>query len=184
MTIPTRLGNLLSLIPLLIVVIFALVDNWLWQKDPFLRLARQPLLDGTWTGTLTSIRRGDKDEKIMSEHAIAMIFRQTLTSVSITLITETSKSRSSTAQFRSPQKEDYLLEYQYANAPKLQFRDNLTAHVGGSVIEATGSKPKVVVGEYWTARDTKGTYEIRWVSNKKAGSLQQAQEMAADGGVV
>ena len=181
-TIPAQLGKMLSFIPLLVVAIFAVLDNWLWRKGPILRLVKLPLLDGTWVGILTSIRRDENDKRITSEQEITMVFRQALTSTSVTLMTATSKSRSSTAQFRTPQKDDYLLEYQYSNTPKLEFRDSLTAHVGGSVIEVAGSRPDEIVGEYWTARDTKGTYELHRISNKKASSLKQAREMSREAG--
>jgi len=178
--LPNDLTRILGAIPLLIVFGFALFDNYLWRTKLLLPLVRQPLLAGTWHGTLTSYRRDKNDKKIQTEHEVILVIRQTYTNISLTQITEESLSRSSAAQVIMRQKDDYQVQYQYLNEPTMEYRDHSPIHTGGSTIQVGGSRPTRVTGEYWTARDTRGTYTVERVSDSHATSLAEGLQMAAE----
>jgi len=94
-----------------------------------------------------------------------LVIRQSLTSVSITMLSAESRSRSAAAQIVRMQAGDYELQYQYRNEPRLEFRQRGSeTHIGGSTIQVSGARPRTVDGEYWTARETRGTYHVRRVS--------------------
>lgn len=170
----TRIG---SALPLAIVVGFAAYDKLLWRVWPFLRFARRPYIAGTWVGKLKSYRRDDQDKPIQSDHAIALVIRQDFTTVSITLLSAESKSTSSAAHIFEVQSNDFMLQYQYQNNPKLSVRERSPVHSGGSSIEIPGRKPSELEGEYWTARATRGTFSVRRVSGKHAGTFDEATKI-------
>lgn len=109
-----------------------------------------------------------------------MVIRQSFTDLTLTLLTEQSKSRSGAAQIIAKQRDDYVVQYQYQNEPKMEFRDHSPIHSGGSTIEVGGSRPMQIEGEYWTARDTRGTYSLMRVSAKKATTLQEGRGMEGE----
>lgn len=175
--VPSLLGKLASLIPLAVVLLFALYDNVLWYRAVFLRFARRPHVSGTWLGTLTSYRRDADDKPIETEHEIALVIRETFTTASVTLLSEESKSMSSAAHFVSLQKDDYALQYQYRNDPKMGVRHRSPIHSGGCTISVSGKAPTAIEGEYWTARDSRGTFRVDLTSRQHAPSFDEAQEM-------
>jgi hypothetical protein len=174
----TRVG---SMLPIVVASIFWVYDNFLWYRKWLLRFAHKPYVAGTWRGQLTSFRRDEQDKQISSVHDIVLVVRQTFLTVTITLLSEQSRSRSSAATIVQKQSGDYQLYYQYQNEPSMQYRDQGSQiHIGGSVIQVGGDKPNRLTGEYWTSRDTKGTYEVTLLGREVMNSFEEsaAKEIA------
>ncbi len=181
-TLPDAATRTLGLIPTGVVALFALVDNWLWAKRPFLFLMGQPLLKGTWYGELTSYRRDDAAPSDPVTKPVVLVIGQTLTTLHLTLMTGESKSRSGAAHILKKHTNDYVVQYQYQNEPRMEFRDRgSTIHSGGSTIEVSGLRPTCMEGEYWTARDTRGTYTLRKISAKQVDSFDKGRELEGGG---
>jgi branched-subunit amino acid transport protein len=175
--LPSTAQRLLGLLPAAILIAFAIFDNWLWRQGPILKLVKQPLLNGTWSGTLVSLRRNEQGESIRTEHPVVVVIRQTLTSVSVTFMTEESRSKSSAAQITAEDRDDYVLQYQYRNEPSLEFRSRSPIHPGGAQIRIGGSRPYEVDGEYWTGRESRGTFHLERLSKKHVTSFKDGQIM-------
>lgn len=168
--------------PLVVTVLFAAYDRWIWRWPGIVRLAGRPSLVGTWYGTLTSYRPdADKKQPIITELDIALSIAQSFTSTSVTLLTSQSSSRSVTAEFikRASEPGSYTLYYTYENTPRLEHRDVLVVHRGTTAATICGSRPASFEAEYWTNRDTKGTFAVRRVSGTPAGTLAEAKQIAA-----
>ncbi len=178
-TLPSMLTKVLGFLPLVVVGGFAVFDNWIWKWGPFPRLIKQPVVDGTWHGTLTSYRRNGDGEKVSSEHKVVMVIRQTLTGLSVTLMSLESKSVSEVATVVMKQADDFALHYLYRNDPRMAFRAASPIHAGGSSIEIGGVRPTSLYGEYWTARDSRGSYTLTRVGGAKASTFDEGQQMAA-----
>jgi hypothetical protein len=176
--LPSVASRVLGLLPLVILGAFALYDTWLWKQGALLRIAKQPLLEGTWTGTLTSYRRDGHDKPITTQHRVVVVVRQTLTALSISMITEQSRSRSTIAQVTMPDRDDFVVQYQYRNDPGLAYRDASPIHPGGAEIRVSGSQPTEMDGEYWTARESRGTFHLKRVSPRHATSFNDGTAMA------
>ncbi|MEU9743440.1 hypothetical protein AB0E12_30085 [Micromonospora chersina] len=173
--LPGAWAKVLSFVPLLIVLLFAAFDNWLWRLGPVKGLVRRPYLTGTWKGTLTSFRAGpDGQEIAYPAIPIYVVVRQTYLDLSITLLTSESKSRSIIAFVQASHSDDYTIFYHYANLPGLPVRERSPEHSGGARIEAFGLVPLSLDGEYWTNRRSRGTFEVRRASDKVFGSYQEA----------
>jgi hypothetical protein len=183
--LPSLVMRVVTAGPLVVTMLFATYDRWIWRWPGIVRLAGRPSLVGTWYGTLTSYRGGvDPQQPIVTTLDIALSISQSLTTTSVTLLTEQSSSRSVTAEFVSRPSEPgaYTLYYTYENTPRLEHRDVLLVHRGTTAATVFGSRPADLEAEYWTNRETKGTFEARRVSGDRARTFQEAQQMAAKSG--
>ncbi|WP_244604951.1 hypothetical protein [Mycobacterium attenuatum] len=177
--LPSLVPRILSALPLVITLLFAAFDRWLWHLPGIIRLVRRPWIAGTWVGDLTSYRNDpDSGDPITTNHAVVLRVEQTFTTVSAVLMTAESKSRSLAAEFVSHGAADYTLLYTYDNTPKLEYRDQSKIHRGGTAVELHGPSPDQVEAEYWTNRDTKGTFSVRRVSRKLVGTFQEGNRLA------
>lgn len=65
-------SKILSCVPLLVVAGFAIFDNSLWHVGPIKRVVRRPQLNGTWKGSLISLRPDESGQEV--KHAPIPIF--------------------------------------------------------------------------------------------------------------
>ena len=174
-TLPNTLTRVFSFIPTAVALLFAAFDRLLWHVWLIPNLIKQPVLFGTWHGTLRSYRRNAAGEPIQSDHDIYIIIRQSYSAISLTMVSAESKSRSGAAQIIMKHSDEFVVQYQYQNEPRLEFRDRGSSiHTGGSSIEVGGMRPLELDGEYWTARETRGTYHLTKVSNKRVSTYAEA----------
>lgn len=178
-------AKLLGSMPLVILLLFAAFDHFVWKWRWVLPFVKRPYIEGTWKGQLTSYRRDpETDKKITSVHDVVVVIDQTFTDVRITLMTKESKSRSIVSELISQGENDWVLFYQYDNTPKLQYRDKSAIHRGGSSIDIPGRLPETLYNEYWTNRESKGTFDLTLVSRAKVStfeSLSSVEEGTSNG---
>lgn len=67
--------------------------------------------------------------------------------------------------------------YAYHNTPELPLREGSRPHSGGAVLTVLGEPPERINGEYWTDRDSKGTFAMDARSPVIAQSFAQAQAL-------
>lgn len=86
--------------PLVVAVLFAAYDRWMWRWPGLLRVAGRPSLVGTWFGTLTSYRYDAQQNRTLETNLdIALAIVQSFTTTSVVLMTSQSSSRSVTVEF-------------------------------------------------------------------------------------
>lgn len=181
-SLPSVISRVLASLPVILVGAFALWDKFLWHAGLFIKLSRRPYVSGTWQGDLTSYRRDSEDQPVTSKRKIVMVIRQDLTSISLTLISAESRSRSGAAQIVPISSDEFQVQYQYRNEPKLKFRrEGSTIHTGGCSIDIGGLRPALIEGEYWTARNTSGSFQIRKVSSDHVNSFEEGMCLANQG---
>lgn len=170
-------SRFLSFFPLVLVGLFALFDNWLWQIKPLRRLFNRPQLNGTWKGELTSIR-ADADGKEVNHDPIPVfiVIRQSFLGLSIMLLSEETTSRSIGALLQYTPPAGFCIYYHYDSKPHIRVRTKSPRHAGGSKIEVSGIEPKRLSGEYWTDRQTRGSFEVSKASSAKVGTWVEANE--------
>lgn len=168
-------AKVLSLLPSVIVVLFAVFDNWLWNQPGVRKFVGRPDLRGTWMGTLTSMRPDINGEEVKHKPIpIFFVVRQTYLDMSITLLSAESKSRSIGEVLRKNQYNDFSVYYHYDNIPDLENRDRSPKHAGGARIEIAGLRPESLSGEYWTDRRTRGLFAAKRASKTLYGSYADA----------
>jgi hypothetical protein len=171
--LPQTPARILSVLPAAIVVSFGFFDKTLWRIRPFKLVARKrPRLRGTWRGTLTRFQGPGGAPR--TPIPIDLVIRQTYSSLSIVLMSAESRSRSVVASIFFNGDADFTLYYQYQNVPRLDVRNRSAIHYGGAAVEVAGLDPVTLVGEYWTDRDSKGMFEVNFVSRKLAGHFRAA----------
>jgi SMODS-associating 2TM, beta-strand rich effector domain len=174
--------KVVSALPLVLVVAFAIFDNWLWQIEVVRRITGRPQLNGTWRGELTSLRNDEDGREVEHEPIpIYLVVHQTFLTISISLLSVESKSRSIGALLERHGAHDYTVYYHYTNLPRLEVRGHSPAHAGGARVEVGGINPSRLKGEYWTDRRTRGTFSVERESPKKHWTWREA-ETALTGG--
>lgn len=174
--LPNAYLKVLSCLPALIVLSFASYDNVLWRVQPIRFFVRnRPLLKGTWTGTLISYQINAAGEEVVTDPIrVGVVIRQTYSSVSVALMTAESRSRSLVSEIYTHGEGDFTLYYQYQNTPELGIRKRSPIHYGGVAINVPGLTPSHLTGEYWTDRNSKGTFEVTYRSPKYVGCFKDA----------
>jgi SMODS-associating 2TM, beta-strand rich effector domain len=173
--VPGTASKVLGILPIAIVLLFASFDNWLWRLGPVKRLIKQPDLNGTWKGTLTSYRAdGTGQEAAHAPIPIFLVIRQSYLSLSITLLSQESRSRSLTGLVQVNHPDDFTVYYHYTNVPGLAHRDRSPVHDGSARLDVAGVSPSSLDGEYWTDRRTRGTFTVYRAGKKRYGTYAEA----------
>lgn len=173
--LPGTASKVLGSVPIAVVLLFAAFDNWLWGLGPVKRLVKRPGLNGTWKGALTSFRAdGGGQEVAHPSIPIFLVVRQSYLDLSITLLSEESRSRSIAALLQANHPDDFTVYYHYINMPRLAVRDRSPVHNGGARLDVVGVSPLSLDGEYWTDRRTRGTFTVRRASKKHYGNYAEA----------
>jgi hypothetical protein len=181
--LPNTVDKVLGFLPVMIVLLFAAFDNWLWRLGPVKGFVKRPDLNGTWQGTLTSIRPDSTGQEITyAPIPIFLVIRETYLTLSITLISEQSKSRSIAGMVQVNDTDDFTVYYHYTNTPDLPHRPTSPIHSGGAKLEIAGVAPLSLDGEYWTDRRTRGIFKVSRASKKRYGTYADATAELAGGG--
>ncbi|MFI0406012.1 hypothetical protein [Actinomadura sp. 3N508] len=173
--LPGAGSKILGFLPLAIVALFAIYDHWLWKLKLIAPLVRRPNLNGTWRGTLTSMRPDASGSE--APHApidIFVVIKQTFLDITVTLLSAESRSRSISSLLQSNRSGDFTVYYHYSNVPGLAVRDRSSIHSGGAKLEVDDLFPHELAGEYWTDRRSRGTFQVAWASKKHYGSFDKA----------
>lgn len=170
----------LSVLPLVLVLLFGVFDQFLWHQNLVLKFVKMPDLRGTWVGTYDSEFIDDNGERQRTSGPIALVIKQTYSDVSIRLLAEKSRSVSTLARMQAQDSGEFYLDYIYANAPKLKHRQELDNHFGSSRLILPSVRPIKFTGEYWTDRLSRGSLELNWVSKRTVSELVDAQILAQE----
>ena len=177
-SVPSLMTRILSFVPMLLVICFAGFDRWAWRWPIVLKFVKRPYLAGTWWGELISYRLDEDNRKTSSTHDVVLVIQQTFTTISLTLMTAESKSRSVAPEIEKEANDDFVVHYQYENTPHLAVRETSPIHRGSAAIEVHGSSPVDLDAEYWTARKSQGTFALKKITNKRVGSFREGQTLA------
>lgn len=131
--------------------LFELFDRRLWRVPLFRTVvgAHIPDIHGRWTGTVQQAS-GDGNEK----RTATVDIKQRWSSISISLNTEESVSRSHLAGFETQQAGEAQLVYEYLNEPRADASHTMSTHRGFARLQLTASNGGVheLHGEYFTGR--------------------------------
>lgn len=148
---------------------------WPW---PFFKgwLVKRPDLRGTWKVMLHSDWTDPDTGQKISPIEAYMVVRQTLTTLSMRLFTEKSRSVLIAHEIESEPDGLFRLSAVYRNSPKIEYQGTKGAiHHGALLIEVHEVKPQRLEGHYWTDRGTRGTIELELKSRDHFPSFEDAQ---------
>ncbi|WP_157985329.1 Cap15 family cyclic dinucleotide receptor domain-containing protein [Lentzea terrae] len=150
-----------SIAVLTATAVLALWDIWLWRLDIIQLIPGVPRsVRGTWQGTLTSFWVDPETDKSPDPKTVYLVVRQSSSHVSVTLLTNESRSTSSLAAVSEVDGTSQLT-YLYLNRPDARFEHRSRIHHGSTALIASGNKKqRRLKGRYWTDRDTKGELDF------------------------
>lgn len=162
----------------LITFIVTIFNKYLWSWKIFKGwYVKRPDLRGTWKVELkSSWVNPETGQGIKPIYGYAVI-RQSLTALSLRLMTEESRSVL-IAHSIEPQEDDdlYKLVGVYRNEPKIELQGvRSEIHHGSFALEIHGSPVYELQGHYWTDRGTKGGIKLSDKVKKLYDTYDQAK---------
>ena len=172
--------DLADLIPVLLVGA-SLFERWGWRWQRLHpHLVGTPVARGTWRGELrSSFPDRTTGEPIVK--AVYLAIEQTLTTVSVRMLTNESASDQIVGSVCRAPNGVWVVGYTYFNMPEQPLRKDSPPHLGGAALKVFGEPPDRIDGEYWTDRDTKGTFNMTSRMPAVAQSFAQAEALPWDG---
>lgn len=153
------------------------LEKWAWKlrllhpwfvSTPNLIGTYKGCLDSAWINPATKERHGKVDAYL--------VVRQTLSTVTIRLITGDSESVTVLAGFREVDGINELL-LTYRNEPKLLLRERSQIHYGGARLSVVGKSSECLSGCYWTDRGSLGELEFKRISRETCKSFPECEEL-------
>jgi hypothetical protein len=167
---PLDLWAAAKLIPMAVAgyaFVALIFTKWLWRCKFFADwLVKVPDLQGTWRGELKSDWIDPKTNQGIPPVPITLVIRQTFSNISCILMTKESSSYSTTANINAESNnENLFLTYNYTNRPKATLRDRSAIHDGAAVLKIVRTPKRILEGEYWTSRKTRGEITLHFQSH-------------------
>ncbi|MBL0489664.1 hypothetical protein [Aeromonas sp. FDAARGOS 1418] len=167
-------GTVVGVITLLITLFNKYIWSWKIFKGWYVK---RPDLRGTWKVELkSSWVNPDTGEEIAPIYGYAVI-RQSLTFLSLRLMTKESRSVLVAHSIEQQEDEDlYKLVGVYRNEPKIELQGvRSEIHHGSFSLEIHGSPVEELEGHYWTDRATKGGMKMVGRVEKLYNTYEQAE---------
>jgi hypothetical protein len=143
----------------IVVIAIAAWEHWLWRWSIVQRLPGATRdIRGTWKGELETFWK-DETGTSSARKPVYLVVRQTASVVSVSLLTNESRSTSSLATVFSDGT-TVSLDYLYLNWPDLRVQDKSRMHHGSASLIVSGMPADRLRGQYWTNRDTKGELDF------------------------
>lgn len=156
----------------------ALFNKYLWSWKLFKGwYVKRPDLRGTWKVELKSNWiNPETGEELAPVYGYAVI-RQSLTCLSLRLMTKESKSVLVAHSIEQQEDEDlFKLVGVYRNEPKIELQGvRSEIHHGSFALEIHGSPVEELEGHYWTDRATKGGMKLVGRVDKLYSTYEQAE---------
>ncbi len=142
----------------IVVIAIAAWEHWLWRWSIVQRLPGVTRdIRGTWKGELETFWKDETPSP--ARKSVYLVVRQTASVVSVSLLTNESRSTSSLATVSSDGT-TVSLDYLYLNWPDLRVQDRSRIHHGSASLIVSGTPADRLRGQYWTNRDTKGELDF------------------------
>ena len=161
------------------IVIYAVIafDLWFW-KLPFLHgwFVKRPIIDGTWKVEIRSQWRSPGSGSGIPAVEGYMIVRQTLSTLSLRLLTQESSSELIGSEVVCSADGLYCVSGVYRNEPRLEVRSGSPIHYGAVWLKVIDDEAeKKVIGHYWTDRESAGEMELSNRQPKKFQTFKAAK---------
>jgi hypothetical protein len=146
----------------LYTILYLLFTTWAWRWRVFAGwLIPFPYLGGTWRGTIASTWKNPETGIQPAPIQAILVIRHKFDSISCTLFTAESESRSNAAALLLEDGSDRrVLSYNYTNDPRVSVRGRSERHTGAAILKLATQPEMRLTGEYWTSRKTTGEMEF------------------------
>jgi hypothetical protein len=164
----------------IITFVSVVFNKYLWSWKIFKGwYVKRPDLRGSWEVELKSSWINEETGEVVEPIMGYAVIRQTLTSLSLRLMTK--ESRSVLITYNIEQQEDdelFKLVGVYRNEPKIELQGvRSEIHHGSFLVEIHGNPVYEMQGHYWTDRGTKGSLKIFNKQSKLYDTFEQARKL-------
>lgn len=154
----------------------AAFDRFLWRWPPFKYFLSTPDLAGTWRVSLQSTYTDPETGKQAAPVDGFASIRQTHSSISIRLMTEQAESFLVSQNLDRHTDGTTFVYGLYQSDPIIHLRGQVSEiHYGSFKYKVIGSPADCLVGHYWTDRNTRGSIELKKVSNDNFDNYESAK---------
>lgn len=159
------------------VGVLALWNRFLWRSPTAQRIPGVPRdIRGTWKGVLVSQWVDPKTKKTPPAKPAYLVVRQTASKLSVTMITDEMRSRSSMAQVAGDDG-DVSLDYLYLSRPQSSVEHRSRMHHGSTSLDVSGRPATRLHGHYWTDRDSRGELDFGQRVVKVVDDYESAEKL-------
>jgi hypothetical protein len=123
-----------------------------------------PDLQGTWQGEIRTTGKDLHGDPNGTPIPVILVIKQDYSSLSCTMHTITSESRSTAAQLSHDLDGTIRMAYNYTNRPKAVVRDQIPMHDGAAILRLVLHPKRCLEGEYWTNRRSIGDISVKFRS--------------------
>lgn len=163
-----------------ITLVVTIFNKYLWSWRLFKGwYVKRPDLRGTWRVELKSSWLNPETGKCIDPVYGYAVIRQSLTSLSLRLLTTESRSVLVAHSIEQQEAEDlFKLVGVYRNEPKIELQGvRSEIHHGSFALEVHGSPVYELQGHYWTDRGTKGSMKLSGRDSKIYDTFDQAEKL-------
>jgi len=167
----------LSTVTTVVLYVVMAFDLWLWKLS-FLHnwFVKRPVLDGTWRVEIRSNWIDPTTNQPIAPVIAYMVVRQTLSTLSMRLLTPESSSVLVGTEIVCSADGLYCVSGVYRNEPWFDFRNRSEIHYGGLWLQiAEDDGAKTLTGHYWTDRKTAGSMKLTNRMRRKVQSFAAAE---------
>jgi len=163
-------------------VALSLWEVVVWRLPPVQRMQGVPRnVRGTWRGTLTSLWIDPETGIPPPPKTTYLVIRQRASSVSVTLLSDESRSSSFMAQVDTIDGST-TLSYSYRNRPSPSVEHRSRIHHGSALLDVSGTPATRLDGRYWTDRNSRGELVFDARTRAAADDFQAAGKLFGPGG--
>jgi hypothetical protein len=178
-TLTPSLLKPLSIVTTAVLYAVMAFDLWLW-KLPWLHwFVKRPVIDGIWKVEIRSNWKDPSTGAQISPVDGYMVVRQTLSTLSMRLLTTESSSELVGTEIVCSADGIYCVSGVYRNEPRFEVRDRSAMHYGAVWLKISDRPPKQLSGHYWTDRKTAGEIYLSDQRSKKLQTFESSKEYYA-----
>ncbi len=159
-------------------VIVGTFTRWGWAWSLFRGwYVKRPDVRGTWKVVLKSNWVNPETGQGVDPITAYFAVRQTLTSLSLRLMTPESRSKLIAHSIELEDDGIYRIAGIYRNEPRVELQgDRSEIHHGSLLLEVNGEPPESMEGHYWTDRGTRGSMTVTDRRKKVFDTFEAARE--------
>lgn len=165
-------GIVVSIVSLVVTIFYKYAWAWRLFQGWFVK---RPDIRGTWKVELSSswVNPNTKKESKITGYAVV---RQTLSSLSLRLLTKESYSKLVIHNIEEEEDNVFRLFATYRNEPKIELQGKRSdIHYGSMLLNIYGKPANKLEGHYWTDRMTRGSIKFYERRKKIVETFDQAQ---------
>lgn len=173
-----------SVVVAVISVILLVFNKWAWSWKLFSGwFVNRPDLRGTWLAELQTSWIHPDTQMTAPNFVAYVVIRQSLTQLSLRLITEDSRSKAIAYSLTREEDNQFRLAVVYLNEPKIELQGaSSEIHHGSLLLEIHGHAASEMTGHYWTDRKTRGSMKLSQRTAVYLDSFEQGQALYSNRG--